>query len=470
MVGKIDKVSFLVFSYNLIHGSRGALVGGYLFILLGCQLDMETSPPAVPQYWYWDTCSVRNLLVRESPEPDSAWKNTLLPHRILLPDQAIWYAAKVKLVSNHYLLVDADDGAQVFFNGVQIPPTNGYYYQLPHSQDSVWLAIRVLNNAMFGGLREVKWIEKENMDLVWDERNAVLEQLEEIYLTEQYRSDVFLPPDNFQLHAGRSTKFTVWGDSQGGWNKFQALCNLMLNIPRLEFSIGLGDLVSDGASTAQWFSFMTCLVPLIERRVKVFPLPGNHDYDGYYDDLIPHNYIRHILGKERPTYTCWTAGPAIFLALDPNGSFPLGLDADQYHWAMEKMNSKAWKQARWRFVLIHQPPYAQGWPGYQGDRFIRSFIDEHAEKDRIDFVLSGHCHDFEYLSKNYGNQRTNFIISGGGGGSLEPDENDREIKMDTVINIHHYLLFELDETKVNISMFDEMNHLVWANRFPTPKP
>jgi len=441
-----------------------------LFFLFGCQIDSETTPQTVPQSWLWDTCKVNNLQVARSPAPDSTWKNAKLPHKILLPNQAIWYAAKIHTEAGYYLFVDADDGAQVFFNGVQYPAINGYYYQLPHSQDSTWLSIRVLNNAMQGGLREVKWIEKEDIDLVWNEQHAVLEQLEEIYLTDQYRKDVFLPPDNYRLHDRATTKFTVWGDSQGGWNKFQALCYLMLNIPRLEFSIGLGDLVSDGTSTAQWFSFMTCLVPLIEKRVKVFPITGNHDYDGYYDDLVPRNYIRHVLGEDRPTYTSWTAGPAIFMALDPNSSFPLGLDVDQYNWAVEKMNSSLWKQARWRFVLLHQPPFAQGWPGYQGDRFIRSFIDEHAEKNRIDFVLSGHCHDFEYLVKHYGSQQTNFLISGGGGGKLEPEENDDQVKMDTVINIHHYVLFELNESRAQVKLFDQLNHLVWENRIPLPKP
>ncbi|MCB0667588.1 MAG: metallophosphoesterase [Saprospiraceae bacterium] len=449
---------------------KEALLGVSLLFLIACQNDLDSEIPDLPGQWQWDTCTVPALQVNQPAIPDSSWLSTEIPHRLLLPDHAIWYAAKVTTSSQHYLHIEADDGAQVFYDGKKYPAVNGYYYDLPQGEESKWLSIRVLNNAMEGGLKNVEWIRKEDVNEVWSEQNAVLEQLEEIYLSDLYRTDVFLPPDNFELHDRTSTKFTVWGDSQGGWAKFQSLCYQMLYKTKLEFSIGLGDLVSDGVSTAQWFSFMTCLAPLIEKRVLVFPVAGNHDYDGYYDDLIPRNYIRHILGKERPTYSIWKAGPAVFMALDPNGTFPIGLDRKQVEWAIDKMNSQVWQEATWRFVLIHQPPYAQGWPGYQGDNFIRRFIDENAEKYRIDFVLSGHCHDFEYLKKDYGYQQTYFIISGGGGGHLEPEENDNQIKMDTVISTYHYLLFDLDDRNAHIQLFNDQNHELWNNTIRAPKP
>lgn len=471
MVAKVELISFIVFSYNLINGSmKGTLYGVSFLLLLGCQPDLESTQPAIPEQWFWDTCTVASLLVDQPPAPDSNWQSVALPHRILLPDHALWYSAKIKSSDQYYLYVDADDGAQVFLGGEKYAATGGYYYELPYTEDSLWLSIRVINNAMHGGLRKVEWIGKENMDAVWQERTAVLEQLEEIYLSDLYRSDVFLPRDNYTLHKKGYTKFTVWGDSQGGWPKFESLCYQMLYQSKLEFSIGLGDLVGEGISTAQWFSFMTCLAPLIEKRVLVFPVAGNHDYDGYYDDLVPRNYIRHILGENRPTYSSWRAGPAIFMALDPNGSFPIGLDKEQYQWALDKMSSQTWKEATWRFILIHQPPYAQGWQGYQGDQFIRQFIEENAEKHHIDFVLSGHCHDFEYLKKDYGSQPTHFVVSGGGGGHLEPVENDDRIKMDTVIKVHHYLLFELDERRAQIQLFDDKNHELWNNLVLAPKP
>ena len=436
----------------------------------GCQPERKISIVSLPEVWLWDTCRMKQLEVDMTPIPSDAWPKVVLPHKILLEDQAMWYVAEIKSSADHYLFVEADDGAQIFYDEIAYSAFNGYYYKLPESDDSCWLKIRVLNNGKQGGLKKVQWKNRDSLDLIWSEQNNVLLQLEEIYLSDLYRSDVFLPIDGFEVNEQQSIRFTCWGDSQGGWDTFQSLCNLMLNIPRLDFSIGLGDLVMDGSSTAQWYSFLTCLIPLIEKRVQIFPLAGAHDYNGYYDDLIPQNYLRHFTNRKQPTYTSWSAGPAIFMALNPNGSFPLGLDSVQYQWALNRMNSLTWQQATWRFVLVHQPPYAQGRPGYEGDDFIRSFADTFAEQSRIDFVLSGHCHDFEFLRKMYGNQKTHFLVTGGAGGQLEPHRNDDRVQMDTIINEHHFVLFDLNDHSAGVQLYDERGRVIWSKQFGATTP
>jgi hypothetical protein len=208
--------------------------------------------------------------------------------------------------------------------------------------------------------------------------------------------------------------------------------------------------------------FVRCLIPLIDRQIPVFPIPGNHDYDGYYDDLIPDAYIDYFLLDDQKTYAYWQAGPACFLALDPNRNFPLALDAEQMAWAKATMRSPIWTGAAWRIILIHQPPFAQGWPGYSGDGFIRNFVENNAESGRIDIVMSGHCHDFEYLQRDYGTQRTHFLVLGGAGGGLEPPENDTTWSMDTIIKDHHYALFEMDSTQVQMKIINAKGRPLWS--------
>lgn len=116
------------------------------------------------------------------------------------------------------------------------------------------------------------------------------------------------------------------------------------------------------------------------------------------------------------------------------------------------MESAAWKNARLRFLLIHQPPYSAGWPGYHGDSFIRELVDELAASARIDFVLSGHSHCYERLTKNYGEQQTHFLILGGAGGGLEPPKHNAYPKMDTIIKAHHYGLFEVTDHQVELKI------------------
>jgi hypothetical protein len=63
-------------------------------------------------------------------------------------------------------------------------------------------------------------------------------------------------------------------------------------------------------------------------------------------------------------------------------------------------------------------------------------------------VISGHTHDYERLTKQFGNQKTTFLIVGGGGGSLEPVESSTEPKMDKVIKKHHFGRFMIDGNKL----------------------
>ncbi|MCB0572163.1 MAG: metallophosphoesterase, partial [Phaeodactylibacter sp.] len=238
--------------------------------------------------------------------------------------------------------------------------------------------------------------------------------------------------------------FTAWGDSQGGWRVFREH-NRQMAQSHPHFTIGLGDLVDDGVNTWQWRAMLHCLQPLASQS-PVYFIPGNHDYDGYYDSLYSANYHRY---SAWPNYYSWVYGNAIFLALDPNQNFPLGIDSTQEHWLETVIQSEPWRNARWRFVLLHQPPYAQGWPGYHGDGFIRQLADSLAEPAGIDFVLSGHCHDFERLTKNYGRQQTHFIVLGGAGGSLEPPESSDAPVMDKVVKDYHYGQFRVGHEKVS---------------------
>ena len=213
-----------------------------------------------------------------------------------------------------------------------------------------------------------------------------------------------------------------------------------------DFSIGLGDLVSDGSQAAQWLGFLYAWQPLAS-QIPVYPVIGNHDYDGYYDDLVPALYRQYIREK---TYFSWAHGNSIFVALDPNERFPLGIEGAQHAWFLEQIDSEAWQRATWRFVLLHQPPYSQGWPDYHGDDFIRELIEEYAEPAGIDFVLSGHSHCYERLTKSFGTQQTHFLILGGAGGGLEPPVSSTYPQMDTVIKAHHYGLFDVEAEKVSL--------------------
>jgi hypothetical protein len=467
-----------------------------------------------------------------------------LPHRVDKPDCSIWYKKEIQVPADGVVRIEADDGAQLFVKGRQVARLKENYF--PVKGGTQELIVRVLNNAMSGGLRSVSFlptgeyqndsteradfndlkytIEKvllrNNPDLAaveqalnaiehpsrahvqslkvqtdeypyitgpwiqrnskgayvikaWLERSATM-QLHYGFSPNQlsYRIEkacglcefelARIPADvqvYYQLKVGKtaspqyhfstretgSFSFNVWADSQSGWESFR---KNILNTKSFNdaFGIGVGDLVGDGSTETEWRMFFGILGSSAAER-PYYLIAGNHDYDGYYDDLVPAHYNR-LVGS--PSYQSWAYKNCAFIALDPNERFPIGIPkgSPQHNWFIEQLESDQWKSATWRFILIHQPPYSQGWAGYGGDQVVRDLLDPLIEPAKIDFVVSGHTHAYERLTKVYGEHQTTFLIVGGAGGSLEPEKSSVNPKMDTVIKHYHMGRFFIEGNKL----------------------
>jgi hypothetical protein len=86
-----------------------------------------------------------------------------LPHRTLDPDTPYWYVAEVEMPEPSVLEIGADDGAQLYVDGEQIP-VQGDYFSVPASRTATNLVIRVLNKAMHGGLEWVRVASRPDFD------------------------------------------------------------------------------------------------------------------------------------------------------------------------------------------------------------------------------------------------------------------------------------------------------------------
>jgi hypothetical protein len=250
----------------------------------------------------------------------------------------------------------------------------------------------------------------------------------------------------------RELSVVIWGDSQGGWDTFRLLQALPV-LDDADLVIGLGDLVADGSQAAQWTRLWDILRPRMG-SVHHLLIGGNHDYDGWYDELRPLPLRRYLQATPSPTHFLQRHGPAAFLALDPNGTFPIGIREEQWVWLRKALLEESWQGAEWRFLLIHQPPYAQGWPGYEGDVFIRDLLDSLYAYGPVDVVLSGHNHDFERGIFPVKGHPTLCVISGGGGGGLEPVENNAVPVMERIIKRHHLLHLRMSPERLEFTVLD----------------
>jgi hypothetical protein len=480
-----------------------------------------------------------------------------LPHKVTLPNHALWYSKRVSISSPGILVIHADDGAQLFIEGRKVNRLYGQYFPVATAGD-VTITIRVLNNAMSGGLTRVgfnsavRFQQYENQLAEYQRLKrlaeravlcnhpspAMLESVQRVlmnpttelllkaeaawkqypYLTGPWMRwdgdslEVELLTDNslpvhlsvgdkpgqlsevavrqgpivtfrlpqtegnrlhYQLISGKTSSpvysirkpesesfsFNVWADSQSGWSVFNTNIGNILKEDDA-FGIGIGDLVGNGSDEEEWRMLFNILGQSAATR-PYYLIAGNHDYDGYYDDLQAALY-NSFTNTSSGGYRSLLYGNCAFIALDLNQQFPIGIaeDSEQARWFHHQLKEPFWTGAHWRFILVHQPPYSQGWPGYGGDECIRELLEPIMESAAIDFVVSGHTHDYERLTKIYGKQQTTFLITGGGGGSLEPEESSDWPRMDTVIKTHHFGRFIVNGKRIRFEARDLANGII----------
>ncbi|GAB2495017.1 metallophosphoesterase family protein [Algoriphagus taiwanensis] len=470
---------------------------------------------------------------RDIPDFDS-FLAINLPHRLTFPNHSMWYRTETDLQEG-ILWVDADDGAQVWIDGKRVPrSTDGEYFPISQNGQQKIL-IRVVNNAMAGGLRRVTWARKRDFDhwksgaqtrrdslllfsknqLVKNEELKKSIQKKGLEILDQYpilftapvmilgdRGSYFirwvseksgearllmtngeekvlisengiftletdqksLEFDLFQQEAyqGRfsfslpeqkeKVRLAVWGDSQGGWNTFDHISKQISDLSP-DFSLGAGDLVNNGSEEMSYVRFLHAVS--LMKTVQI-PVPGNHDYDGYYEDLNPKQMKDHLFINEKATFGLNFLGPAALLTLDPNEFFPVSIPegSSQRDFLESTLKSEEWRNRPWKIIALHQPPFSQGWPGYQGEQSIRELLEPYFHQGLIDVVIAGHTHDYERLTTAFSGYPVTFLIVGGAGGGLEPQGRiSPKPEMDLLIKKHHFGILEMGNQSFEWEVF-----------------
>jgi predicted phosphodiesterase len=127
---------------------------------------------------------------------------------------------------------------------------------------------------------------------------------------------------------------------------------------------------------------------------------GNHETRGKYSRDL-HHYFCNPQGKQ---YYSFTWGPVHFTVLDtgedktddtPVYAGIVDFDAyrkEQQRWVQEVMQSRAFKKARFKVVLMHIPPFYSG--DWHGTLHCRELFNPLFNRYRIDMCISGHTHKY----------------------------------------------------------------------------
>ncbi len=269
---------------------------------------------------------------------------------------------------------------------------------------------------------------------------------------------------------GTPIAFAVIGDTQERPQIAKPVAELAWT-QRPHFLLLAGDLVDNGEENSDWTEqFFPSLSPLIS-RVPLFPVLGNHEQNA-------RNYFDYMALPDPEYYYQFSYGDADFFMIDSNRNVDPG--SEQYRWLDQALGES---RAIWKFVCHHHPPYSSDENDYgdlwktnqstRGDLRIRQLVPLY-EKHHVDIVWTGHIHSYERtwpIRDNAAVEQggTIYVVTGGGGGTLETPAPSRPFFQNNVRHGHHYCMVALHRGVLELKAFTIDDRLFDSLRIEKPR-
>ena len=411
--------------------SRFVILVLWLWVALGAA--QQPAIVSVDGPWAFATGRRSERLHASVDQMPDASESVTLPHRVPAPNTALWYAADIQLPRYSALEVDADDGAQVFVGGRLLQRHRSRFFVPPEMAGRRRVVVRVLNNAVQGGLRRVALVDARQVAV------ATAEPRPSSTAVARVESDAFR---RRMPQPEQPCAFTAWADSHSsaGLVTFRRLVERMSRRSD-SFTVGVGNLVSDGSDPAPWPALLEALMSL-NRRMPIVAIAGNHDYDGYYNDLRARQYERWFNRADR-TWFAWSCGPARLVAINLNREFPIGIRFGPPTSAAGSGLRRA--QRPWGKSSLAHPPSPPAAvvtlvAGLRGRRGDPHDCRASGARPRAERVISGHSHAYEHLVRQSGSRQLHILITGGAGGTLEDQAAESSSTSAERIAVRHHFL------------------------------
>jgi len=279
---------------------------------------------------------------------------------------------------------------------------------------------------------------------------------------------------SFQTAPGPelSWAFGILGDTQRNPD-ITRRCAEGIYALRPNFMLHLGDVVDDGHAKQQWVSDLFEPCARLFGRVPSFPVIGNHEKNAHW-------YYDYFSLPAPEYYYTFMFGNAQFFMIDSNKN--CGPDSEQYRW-LEKVLAES--KATWKFTAHHHPCFTsdeddygdhlKGRPNRQvtwGDTNVRRLVPLY-EKHGVDIAFAGHIHSYErtwpILQMTINQAKgVRYIVSGGGGGSLERAAPQRAWFSLHVARGHHYCFATVHDRTIEFKAYDTEGRLFDTFAFTKP--
>ena len=169
-----------------------------------------------------------------------------------------------------------------------------------------------------------------------------------------------------------------------------------------------GDMLNIFDSEAKFFrSFMDTAVKEFATDIPLYYVRGNHETRGQWADRF-HDYV---CPRKPNLYYAFQQGPVYFICLDSGEDKPdtdweySGItDYDNYRteqaeWLKGVVESKEFKNAKFRVVLAHIPPFDNQEPVWHGAQEVNDKFIPILNNSGINLMICGHNHQYAYRDK-----------------------------------------------------------------------
>ncbi len=253
---------------------------------------------------------------------------------------------------------------------------------------------------------------------------------------------------------GTPFDFVVLGDS-GDASQAQYALARQIEAQDPDFLVHTGDLVYPrGARHAYRRAFFEPYRTLIS-HVAFWPVPGNHDvakpdFGAPFREVfeLPENGPAGVT----PEHAYWFDwADARFVMIDSN--LPQQVLAERV--APWMRAALAGFPGRWRFVVLHHPPYTVG--AHKPNQAVRRALVPAFEDAGVDIVFSGHDHMYERTSPMRAGHKADrgvvYIVTGAGGARLyeaQPREQWPESFVRVYTGQHSFTFVRIDGPKLEL--------------------
>lgn len=223
-------------------------------------------------------------------------------------------------------------------------------------------------------------------------------------------------------------------DSHGGFGTFRRLLHLAQAFgPYAAVVFG-----GDATQNKNIDDFQTRFFGPLSQHFASVPVAfcvGNHDLNGSQPAL----YV------ESPRHYAFNVGATRWVVLD--SIHPR--DRVQAAWLHSEMQSSAWRDALFRIVVMHIPPFVEYWDPTawfeRGEQYrvqaVREQLYQPLVKAKVDMVISGHSHMYARGQ----DANTTLLLVGGAGAALETTQVTDTNLFHTQVLRHHFVTMSFEE-------------------------